>query len=65
MTITWTRSARANTPAQSDGTLDWHWASMSGDEPARWLWNTGTSLDGETLDALFDAAARGSIDQSK
>jgi hypothetical protein len=38
---------------------------MSGDEPARWLWNTGTSLDGETLDALFDAAARGSIDQSK
>jgi hypothetical protein len=65
MTITWTRSARANTSAQADGTLDWDWRNMSGDEPSRWLWNTGNSLDGETLDALFDVAARASSEKAR
>lgn len=63
--VTWTRISGTSSATQSEGVLEWEWRNMSGDEPARWLWNSGSRLDADTLGALFDEAANSSREGGK
>jgi hypothetical protein len=63
--VTWTRVSASGNVTQTEGVLEWEWRSISGDEPTKWLWSSGSRLDADTLGALYDEAANSSPDSGK